>query len=90
MLNAAFKAYPFQPQFCRYVADLSTLLECVRDLNSSAYIAVDLEHHSQRSFLGIVCLMQLSTPNCDYIIDTLVFMILRTAIAAMLMRAKCN
>jgi ribonuclease D len=54
------------------VSDLSSLVACSRDLNSSPLIAVDLEHHSQRSFLGIVCLMQLSTVTCDYIIDTLV------------------
>jgi exosome complex exonuclease RRP6 len=56
---------------CRYVSDLSALVACSRDLDSSSIIAIDLEHHAQRSFLGIVCLMQLSTPTCDYIIDTL-------------------
>ncbi len=55
-----------------YVSDLTSLVACSRDLNSSPIIAVDLEHHSQRSFLGIVCLMQLSTVSCDYIVDTLV------------------
>ena len=34
-------------------------------------IAVDLEHHSYRSFLGFTCLMQLSTRNDDFIIDTI-------------------
>jgi len=34
-------------------------------------VAVDLEHHSFRSFQGITCLMQLSTRQKDYIIDTL-------------------
>uniref|UniRef100_A0A3B3U524 Exosome complex component 10 n=1 Tax=Poecilia latipinna TaxID=48699 RepID=A0A3B3U524_9TELE len=33
--------------------------------------AVDLEHHSYRSFLGITCLMQISTREEDFIIDTL-------------------
>lgn len=33
--------------------------------------AVDLEHHSYRSFMGITCLMQISTKDTDYIIDTL-------------------
>ncbi len=34
-------------------------------------IAIDLEHHSYRTYQGIVCLMQLSTRWGDYIIDTL-------------------
>ena len=35
-------------------------------------IAVDLEHHNQRSYQGIVCLMQISTRWGDWIVDTLV------------------
>ena len=54
-----------------YVSDLQALISCARDLEASTLVAIDLEHHAQRSFLGIVCLMQLSTPKCDYIIDTL-------------------
>ena len=34
-------------------------------------IAVDLEHHSFRSFLGFTCLMQISTRTHDFIIDTI-------------------
>ncbi|WFC99812.1 exosome nuclease subunit [Malassezia yamatoensis] len=34
-------------------------------------IAVDLEHHNKHSYLGIVCLMQISTRYGDYIVDTL-------------------
>ena len=34
-------------------------------------IAIDLEHHSYRTYQGIVCLMQLSTRWGDWIIDTL-------------------
>jgi len=34
-------------------------------------IAVDLEHHSQESYLGITCLMQISTRLTDYVIDTI-------------------
>lgn len=34
-------------------------------------IAIDLEHHSYRSYQGIACLMQLSTQWGDYIIDLL-------------------
>lgn len=34
-------------------------------------VAVDLEHHSYRSFLGFVCLMQVSTRTRDFLVDTL-------------------
>ncbi len=34
-------------------------------------IAVDLENHSQHSFLGFLCLMQVSTRERDYIVDVL-------------------
>lgn len=35
-------------------------------------VAMDLEHHSYRSFLGFVCLMQVSTRTRDFLVDTLV------------------
>lgn len=34
-------------------------------------IAIDLEYHSLRSYYGFVCLMQISTREEDFIIDTL-------------------
>lgn len=33
--------------------------------------AVDLENHSLRSYQGFVCLMQISTRDQDFLIDTL-------------------
>lgn len=34
-------------------------------------VAVDLEHHSYRSWSGFVCLMQISTREEDFVVDTL-------------------
>ncbi len=34
-------------------------------------VAVDVEHHRRHSFLGYVCLIQLSTPEEDVIVDCL-------------------
>ena len=34
-------------------------------------IAVDLEHHSYRSFQGFTCLMQISTRTHDFVVDTI-------------------
>ncbi|RLU22965.1 hypothetical protein DMN91_005243 [Ooceraea biroi] len=48
--------------------EFKTLLE---DLKIYKEIAIDLEHHSYRTFQGITCLMQISTEHTDYLIDTL-------------------
>jgi exosome complex exonuclease RRP6 len=34
-------------------------------------VAIDLEHHSYRSYQGFTCLMQVSSRTRDFIIDTL-------------------
>ncbi|WKX93809.1 hypothetical protein Q1695_011238 [Nippostrongylus brasiliensis] len=45
-------------------------LELLRDtLNKCKEFAVDLEHHDFRSYLGITCLLQISTRTEDFIID---------------------
>lgn len=49
-------------------AQLSDLLDKLRAVTE---FAVDLEHHSYRTYSGFLCLMQISTRDCDYIIDTL-------------------
>lgn len=48
--------------------ELNRMLE---DLRKYKELAVDLEHHSYRTFLGITCLMQISTADTDYLVDTL-------------------
>ena len=40
-------------------------------LRGASEIAVDLEYHSYRTFGGFVCLMQLSTRDGDWVVDTL-------------------
>lgn len=41
------------------------------ELKCAKEIAIDLEHHDNRSYIGMVSLMQISTRNQDWIIDTL-------------------
>jgi exosome complex exonuclease RRP6 len=41
-------------------------------LRSAKEIAVDLEHHDYRSWTGFLCLMQISTREEDFVVDTLV------------------
>lgn len=46
--------------------------DLVNTLRNYTEFSVDLEHHSYRTFMGITCLMQISTKDNDYLIDTLV------------------
>lgn len=48
--------------------DLNVML---KELEQAKEIAIDVEHHSYRTFQGITCLLQLSTRTKDYIVDTL-------------------
>ncbi|KAK6463299.1 ribosomal RNA processing 3'-5 [Scheffersomyces coipomensis] len=50
------------------VDDLNKMIDNLRD---STEIAVDLEHHDYRTYYGIVCLMQISNRDQDWIVDTL-------------------
>lgn len=43
----------------------------LNELYNYKEIAIDLEHHSYRTFMGITCLMQISTRDKDYLVDTL-------------------
>lgn len=54
-----------------FVDKLDELKKMMKHLNETKEIAVDVEHHSYRTFLGITCLLQISTREVDYIIDTI-------------------
>ncbi|XP_055326131.1 exosome component 10-like, partial [Sitodiplosis mosellana] len=54
-----------------YVEKESDLNVMVKELQEAKEIAIDVEHHSYRTFQGITCLLQLSTRTKDYIVDTL-------------------
>uniref|UniRef100_A0AAR2M3M4 Exosome complex component 10 n=1 Tax=Pygocentrus nattereri TaxID=42514 RepID=A0AAR2M3M4_PYGNA len=56
---------------CTFIETLEDLVALNEKLAKTTEFAVDLEHHSYRSFLGITCLMQISTREEDFIIDTL-------------------
>uniref|UniRef100_A0A672ZIV7 Exosome complex component 10 n=1 Tax=Sphaeramia orbicularis TaxID=375764 RepID=A0A672ZIV7_9TELE len=56
---------------CSFIHNLEDLVALNGKLCKLSEFAVDLEHHSYRSFLGITCLMQISTRDEDFIIDTL-------------------
>ncbi|WVR05806.1 hypothetical protein IAU60_002831 [Kwoniella sp. DSM 27419] len=43
----------------------------VTKLKKAKEIAIDLEHHQMRSYRGFTCLMQISTREEDFVVDTL-------------------
>ena len=54
-----------------YVDTYEGVLEMLKELKEAKEIAVDLEHHDFRTYVGLVCLMQISTREKDWIVDTL-------------------
>ncbi|OQR91103.1 exosome complex exonuclease RRP6-like protein [Achlya hypogyna] len=43
----------------------------IASLSTADLLAIDLEHHSYRSYQGFLCLMQISTWDADWLVDTL-------------------
>ena len=78
--SAAFTGFPVTPQLYEsleetpftFVTTFDQLEVMAEKLSQSTEIAIDLEHHNYRSYLGITCLMQISTRTEDFIVDTLV------------------
>uniref|UniRef100_A0A8B9PI27 Exosome complex component 10 n=1 Tax=Apteryx owenii TaxID=8824 RepID=A0A8B9PI27_APTOW len=62
---------PIKETPCHFISTLDELVELNEKLMNCKEFALDLEHHSYRSFLGLTCLMQISTRTEDFIIDTL-------------------
>ncbi|KAI4823829.1 hypothetical protein KUCAC02_012386 [Chaenocephalus aceratus] len=62
---------PLDETKCSFIETLEDLVALNEKLCKLSEFAVDLEHHSYRSFLGLTCLMQISTRDEDFIIDTI-------------------
>ena len=62
---------PFDSTSATWVDTYEAVLEMLEELKRVKEIAIDLEHHDHRSYLGLVCLMQISTRDRDWIVDTL-------------------
>lgn len=54
-----------------WVDTFEGVLEMLEELKKAKEIAVDLEHHDFRTYVGLVSLMQVSTREKDWIVDTL-------------------
>ncbi|KAH6615606.1 ribonuclease H-like domain-containing protein [Chaetomium sp. MPI-SDFR-AT-0129] len=55
-----------------WVDTFEDVLEMLEELKKAKEIAIDLEHHDYRSYNGLLSLMQISTRDKDWIVDTLV------------------
>ncbi|XP_020586128.1 protein RRP6-like 2 [Phalaenopsis equestris] len=55
----------------KLIEGVKELKELAAKLRVANEFAVDLEHNQYRSFLGLTCLMQISTRTEDFIVDTL-------------------
>lgn len=62
---------PWHDTSAIWVETVDALNEMISLLSKQSEIAIDLEHHDYRSYYGIVCLMQISSRDQDWIIDTL-------------------
>lgn len=62
---------PIESTVATMVDTPEALLAMLEELKSAKEIAVDLEHHDEHSYTGLVSLMQISTRDRDWIVDTL-------------------
>jgi exosome complex exonuclease RRP6 len=62
---------PVETTEATFVDTYEGVLEMMEELKGAKEIAIDLEHHDFRSYVGLVSLMQISTREKDWIVDTL-------------------
>ncbi|KIY69320.1 hypothetical protein CYLTODRAFT_372907 [Cylindrobasidium torrendii FP15055 ss-10] len=62
---------PFDTTTFTWVDNSQALQAMLAKLRQALEIAVDLEHHSYRTYNGFLCLMQISTREEDWIVDLL-------------------
>lgn len=62
---------PVESTQATWVDTYEGVLEMLEELKKAKEIAVDLEHHDYRTYVGLVSLMQVSTRDKDWIVDTL-------------------
>lgn len=63
---------PFESTDATWVDTPEAVQEMLQDLRKATEIAVDVEHHDQHTYVGLVSLLQISTREKDWIVDTLV------------------
>jgi len=62
---------PFEETPFTFVSTRAQFDSMLEKLRVCKELALDLEHHSYRSFAGFLCLMQISTREEDWVVDLL-------------------
>jgi exosome complex exonuclease RRP6 len=62
---------PLESTTAIFVDTMEAVEAMLAELKAAKEIAVDLEHHDTHSYVGIVSLMQISTREKDWVVDTL-------------------
>lgn len=62
---------PYNNTKATWVDTPEAVIDMLNELKQAKEIAVDVEHHDEHSYIGLVSLMQISTRNQDWVIDTL-------------------
>ncbi|KKZ65401.1 hypothetical protein EMCG_08781 [[Emmonsia] crescens] len=70
-ISAPGEFKPFETTTATFVDTLEGVHSMLAELKEATEIAIDLEHHDAHSYHGLVCLMQISTRDKDWIVDTL-------------------
>ncbi|KAK4192174.1 exosome complex exonuclease rrp6 [Podospora australis] len=66
------KYLPVESTKAIWVDTYEGVLDMLKELKKATEIAIDLEHHDFRTYTGLLSLMQISTREKDWIVDTLV------------------
>ncbi|ODQ77937.1 hypothetical protein BABINDRAFT_14926 [Babjeviella inositovora NRRL Y-12698] len=70
-VSEPIKSQPWETTSAIWVDTVEARDAMLVELRKALEIAVDLEHHDYRTYYGLVCLMQISTSEQDWIVDTL-------------------
>lgn len=70
-LNPPIVPPPMDQTEAIWIDTPEALAEMVEELKAASEIGVDLEHHDRHSYYGFTCLMQISTREKDWLVDTL-------------------
>ncbi|KXJ90193.1 ribonuclease H-like domain-containing protein [Microdochium bolleyi] len=65
------KYRPIEESSAVFVDTFDGVLEMLEELKTAKEIAIDTEHHDFRTYQGLLSLMQISTRDKDWIVDTL-------------------
>ncbi|KAI0414335.1 ribonuclease H-like domain-containing protein [Xylaria grammica] len=69
--NEPIRYLPFESTTATFVDTFDGVLAMLDELKGATEIAIDTEHHDFRTYTGLLSLMQISTREKDWIVDTL-------------------